>query len=71
MQLSTFPFLLLPFRRIMARLFFMGGTNAQLPIDRPVSLPGFTEFTEIDQIETDWIAKVESEFNKMITQATI
>jgi len=31
----------------------------------------FAEFTEVYQIETDFKAKVESEFNKMITQATI
>jgi type III restriction enzyme len=30
----------------------------------------FAEFTEVYQIETDFKAKVESEFNKMITQAT-
>lgn len=30
----------------------------------------FAEFTEVYQIETDFNAKVESEFNKMITQAT-
>ena len=30
----------------------------------------FAEFTEIYQIEADFAAKVESEFNKMITQAT-
>jgi type III restriction enzyme len=30
----------------------------------------FAEFTEVYQIETDFAAKVESEFNKMITQAT-
>ena len=47
----------------------MGGTNAQLPIGRQVSLPGFAEFTEVYQIETDFAAKVESEFNKMVTQA--
>jgi hypothetical protein len=55
----------------MARLFVMGGTNVQLPVGRQVSLPGFTEFTEVDQIETDWAAKVKSKFNKMITRATI
>ena len=31
----------------------------------------FAEFTEIYQIETDFAAKVESEFNKMIESATI
>ena len=30
----------------------------------------FAEFTEVYQIETDFAAKVESEFNKMIAQAT-
>jgi type III restriction enzyme len=30
----------------------------------------FSEFTEIYQIETGFKAKVESEFNKMIAQAT-
>ena len=30
----------------------------------------FAEFTEVYQIETDFAAKVESEFNKMIVAAT-
>ena len=38
-QLPTFPFQLRPLRRIIARLFVMGGTRAQSPV-RKVSLPG-------------------------------
>jgi type III restriction enzyme len=30
----------------------------------------FTEFTEVYQIETDFAAKVEGQFNQMIAQAT-
>ena len=30
----------------------------------------FAEFTEVYQIETDFAAKVESEFNKMLQKAT-
>ena len=31
----------------------------------------FAEFTDVYQIESDFEAKVEAEFNKMIDQATI
>ena len=38
--LSPFPFPLFLFRRTIAQLFVMGGTNAQLAIGQQVSLPG-------------------------------
>ena len=31
----------------------------------------FAEFTDVDQIESDFEARVEAEFNKMIDQVTI
>jgi type III restriction enzyme len=31
----------------------------------------FAEFTEVYQIETDFAAKVESEFNKMLAAVTV